>query len=140
MDNLKGSENHWYGGGAPAGAPGGAPGPAGAPGPGSAPASFGESWAADTHKEEFGNEYVAYTRRSLKTPDAFRDKKWLKEMRESPGDFDLDRDYTRDKRLRTMNSGAYTHEIGGYGPMTEEEKEDPRPPWSGSPLTTVAVS
>eukprot|EP00746_Dinoflagellata_sp_MGD_P001754 gnl/MRDRNA2_/MRDRNA2_103338_c0_seq1.p1 gnl/MRDRNA2_/MRDRNA2_103338_c0~~gnl/MRDRNA2_/MRDRNA2_103338_c0_seq1.p1 ORF type:complete len:189 (-),score=34.73 gnl/MRDRNA2_/MRDRNA2_103338_c0_seq1:4-570(-) len=132
IKDSRAAQSNWAPSAAPGGAPGGAPG---APGPGAAPAAFGENWAADSHKEEFGNEYVAYTRRSLKSPDAFRDKKWLKEMRESPGDFDLDKDYTRDKRLRTMDSGAYSSKEPGA-----TDDEDPRPPWKKSGSNSIIVS
>lgn len=73
------------------------PAPASAPGP--APAAEGSLWAADSHQEEFSNEYQPFTRRKhLHEPSVYNDKRWMFEMREGPGDFDLDGDYVKDSR------------------------------------------
>eukprot|EP00746_Dinoflagellata_sp_MGD_P100278 gnl/MRDRNA2_/MRDRNA2_40799_c0_seq1.p1 gnl/MRDRNA2_/MRDRNA2_40799_c0~~gnl/MRDRNA2_/MRDRNA2_40799_c0_seq1.p1 ORF type:complete len:154 (-),score=44.30 gnl/MRDRNA2_/MRDRNA2_40799_c0_seq1:50-511(-) len=91
-------------GAAPAAAPGGAPGPSGAPGapgPGAAPASIHENWGADTHKEEFAKEYSTFTRKHLREPH-MGDQKWLDEMAEGPGEFDLDKDFVHDTKLKSM--------------------------------------
>merc|ERR1719261_781600 len=116
-------------GAAPAAAPGGAPGPSGAPGapgPGAAPATFTENWGADSHKEEFSKEYTTFTRKRLREPH-MKDQKWLEEMKEGPGEFDLDRDFVHDTRLESMNSGAY------------EGKYQPPPPKSGAMTTSSLI-
>lgn len=88
-----------------------APGPAAtvsgpAPAPGPAPAGHLLGWAADTHEEEFTNEYHPYTRRGLKEPHVKFDKRWANEMAEvGPGDYDLDKDYVHDDVLPSMKAG-----------------------------------
>lgn len=88
-----------------------APGPAAtasgpAPAPGPAPAGHLLGWAADTHEEEFTNEYHPYTRRGLKEPHVRFDKRWANEMAEvGPGDYDLDKDYVHDDVLPSMKAG-----------------------------------
>merc|ERR1719399_2655432 len=69
--------------GAPAGAPGGAPGAA----PAASPAAPTDKWGADSHAEEFGNEYVHHTREGLKEPHV-GDAVWQSEMHSNPADFD----------------------------------------------------
>jgi len=102
--------------------------PAPAPGPGPAPAAEGTLWAADSHVEEFSNEYQPFTRRKhLHEPNAVEDKRWLFEMREGPGNFDLDGDYIKDgdhgvtPQQRAAKERAYQKWVHPDGSADREE-------------------
>merc|ERR1719321_261557 len=90
-----------------AGAPGGAPGaaPGGAPGPAAPPAAQ-DKWGADTHAEEFGNEYVHHVREGLKEPHV-GEKGWMTETHANVANFDPHgQDFLTDKRSPVTYSGA----------------------------------
>eukprot|EP00746_Dinoflagellata_sp_MGD_P166152 gnl/MRDRNA2_/MRDRNA2_95863_c0_seq1.p3 gnl/MRDRNA2_/MRDRNA2_95863_c0~~gnl/MRDRNA2_/MRDRNA2_95863_c0_seq1.p3 ORF type:complete len:139 (+),score=32.54 gnl/MRDRNA2_/MRDRNA2_95863_c0_seq1:83-499(+) len=86
--------------GAPAGAPGAAPGPA------ASPAAPKDNWGADTHAEEFGNEYVHHVREGLKEPHV-GEKGWMSETHANVANFDPHgRDFLTDSRSPVVFSGA----------------------------------
>merc|ERR1719421_235174 len=67
---------------AKSGAPGAAPGAAPGGAPGGAPAAPApkDKFGADTHAEEFGNEYLVHEHKTVKEPNALEDKAWKNEM------------------------------------------------------------
>merc|ERR1719359_53035 len=94
-------------GGAPAGAPGGAPGAA----PAASPAAPKDSWGADSHAEEFTNEYTFHTREGLKEPHV-GEKGWISETHANVANFDPHgRDFLTDSRSPVTFSGAVTHTV-----------------------------
>merc|ERR1719230_1639042 len=77
-------------GAAPAAAPGGAPG--GAPAP-------KDKFGADTHAEEFGNEYLVHEHKTVQEPNALEDKAWKSEMHTKLENFDPHgQDFLTDER------------------------------------------
>merc|ERR1719158_2042125 len=64
--------------GAPGAAPGAAPG--GAPGGAPAAPAPKDKFGADTHAEEFGNEYLVHEHKTVKEPNVHEDAAWKNEM------------------------------------------------------------
>merc|ERR1719194_4420 len=93
--------------GAPAGAPGAAPGGA----PAASPAAPKDNWGADTHAEEFTNEYVHHTREGLKEPHV-GEAGWQSEMH---ANFDPHgEDFLTDRRSPAKVYSAAGHVAAGF--------------------------
>ena len=61
-----------------------------------------EKWGADTHKEEFSNEYAEHDTSHVKVAEMEDDKKWMKEMDQHGATADKyfangGKDYVKDK-------------------------------------------
>merc|ERR1719265_369686 len=83
--------------------------PAGAPGPAASPAAKQDNWAADTHADEFGKEYIHHTREGLREPHV-GDKAWMSEMHANPANFDPHgEDFLTERRSPVIKAGA----VGG---------------------------
>merc|ERR1719506_926379 len=103
---------------APGGAPGGAPGSAPAAAPAAAPAGPADKWGADSHGDEFGNEYAYHERKNLREPH-IGNATWQSEMYANAGDFDPHgRDFVTDSRSpakMVLYSGAASAKIFAAG-------------------------